>query len=260
MSLLVGEVEIPLPTGPPDEQMLLDSLVDSFPGEPSPERVPADAQIPPARRSLRRTQLPPPQRQEVGRESRGQESPAARRSAASEPQLEATVSALRAELQERAASEAQDRARLADAQAELKARSSRQAQLEAAQAELRAELSKLHELVEQERALRSEHVAELTSSLDQLAAERDELMTHVSELRAELAGAKVAREAAEGEALGWRAEAERLGGQFAAAREELAGRDGGLGEAEDLLAQARALRTRILRQEVGVAAPAADGS
>jgi chromosome segregation ATPase len=177
-----------------------------------------------------------------------------------EQELEATVSALRAELQERAASDARDRARLADAQAELKARSSRQAQLEAAQTELRAELSKLHELVDQDRSIRSEHVAELTLSLDQLAAERDQLMTQISALRAELAGARVAREAAESEALGWRSEVERLGGEFAAARDELAGRDGGLGEAEDLLAQARALRTRIQRQGVGVAAPAADGS
>lgn len=264
MSLWVGEAEIVLPTGPPVEHVPPNGHpAQELPDLPAaqPKEALAPNPAPRQRPTLRRTQLPAPKRQAVTPEPPGRPAaPTAPDHDARESELEATVKALRAELHERAGADARDRARLADVQAELKSRVSREQQLEEAQTELRTELRRLQELVEQDHSVRVEHVAELSASLDRLAVERDGLRTHLSALRSELASARVAREAAESEAIGWRAEVERLSGELALAREEAAGHDGGLGEAQELLAQARALRTRIQREDAGVAAAAVDAA
>jgi hypothetical protein len=182
------------------------------------------------------------------------------------PDLEAgTVAALRAALSERAQSEAQLRGRLADAAAELEARAGVQARLEVAHGELRAELAQLGELVEGQDARRAEvesraitlaaQVARLEEELAGARAaverERERTARELAELRTGLASSEVAREAALSEASGLRSELERLGGDLAAAREHVGEREGGLGEAEALLAEARALRTRILERGDG---------
>ena len=198
--------------------------------------------------------------------------------------LKETVSALHAELEQRTADAARMQGGLADAQSELEARTATQAALEAAQGELRLELERLRasiadrriELEEQasqahrEREAWSSKVeaerAELGRQLADLAAERDERsgqaaalreqlaaaqaageqhVTETARLREDLAAANVARDAAVSEAAGLRAELERIGGELAATRERVGAETGNLGEANRLLADARALADQL---------------
>jgi hypothetical protein len=65
------------------------------------------------------------------------------------------------------------------------------------------------------------------------------------ELESRIAGAEVARDAALSEAGSLRVELERVGTELAVVRERLGAQDGGLAEAETLLAEAQALSTEL---------------
>jgi hypothetical protein len=197
--------------------------------------------------------------------------------------LKETVAALHAELERRSAEAAQLRGALADAHSELEARAARQATLEAAHGELRHELEQLMDAVARQRRgfedrstasadevsrLREELVlvgagrdaaeAALAAAREQAAGLRDqmsargsaerELAQETASLREQLATAHISRDAAVGEAGGLRAELERLGAELAVTREQMTAHGGDLGEAQRLLADARAL-TEQLRGE-----------
>ncbi len=180
----------------------------------------------------------------------------------------ATVSALRAELHERTASEAQLRGMLARAQAELESRAAGQARLEDAQAELRTVLDERHELVERHSAQRGEveskamamaaELADLEAQLEQERDTRTELESRAHRLAAELAAARgelaearVGRDAARAEAVALRAEIERVGAERAAAPEPAEPDDGGRGEVEAMVVEARELRVRLANRHGG---------
>jgi hypothetical protein len=196
-----------------------------------------------------------------------------------------TVTALHAELERRSGEAAQLRGALADARSELDARAARQAGLETAHGELRRELEQLMGAVARQRqdfderlgslqeelerareqaamatAVRDDAEAELTRAReaagalsDQLRAQADAERRTAQEaaaLRAQLAAAQISRDAAISEAGGLRAELERLGAELTVVREQMVARGGDLGEAQRLLADARAL-TEQLRDQSG---------
>jgi hypothetical protein len=177
---------------------------------------------------------------------------------ASAPAHGDTITALRAELQQRAAVEAQLRGQLAATKAEVEVRIAHQAELDETFAELRAELDKLLALVEQESARRAEvesravvlaaENAELQERVADLTTARDETAAEAEGLRAELAASDVGREAAVSEAAGLREELDRLGAELAQARGIGAGN--GLSEAQALLLEARAITARLRERTV----------
>jgi predicted nucleic acid-binding Zn-ribbon protein len=159
-----------------------------------------------------------------------------------------TVSALHNELEQRSAEAARLRGALADAQSELEARAATQAGLEATHGELRGELQQLIAAVARQRAefeqWRSDAEAQqgqLRRQLSEATATRDEAVA----LRERLAAASVSRDAAISEVAGLRAELERLGTELAVTREQLGAQGGDLGEAQRLLADARALTEQL---------------
>ena len=113
-------------------------------------------------------------------------------------------------------------------------------------------------------AARDAQLAELIAARDaqagQVAVLRDQLASaavagqqradEVGAFREQLAAAHVARDAAAGEVVGLRAELERLGSELAVTREQYSAQGGDLGEAQRLLADARAL-TEQLRGHAG---------
>ncbi|MFZ0041049.1 MAG: hypothetical protein WAK93_07070 [Solirubrobacteraceae bacterium] len=163
-----------------------------------------------------------------------------------------TVSALHIELEQRTADAARLRGALADAQSELEARAALQAGLESAHAELRAEVQQLMGAVSGQRAELDEQLARTEAETASLreevaaasAAER-RLAQEVVSLREQLASVSVSRDAAMSEAAGLRAELERLGTELAVTREQAGSGSGDLGEAERLLADARALTEQL---------------
>ncbi len=194
--------------------------------------------------------------------------------------LKETVSALHGELERRSAETAQLRGLLADAQSELDSRAARQAGLETAHGELRHELEQLMAAATRQR---QDFEARLASATDELrqareqaamsAAARDEaeaelarargatsgleerLRAHAeaerrqadeaAALREQLASAHISRDAAISEAGGLRAELERLGAELTVMREQMSAHGGDLGEAQRLLADARALTEQL---------------
>ncbi|MGI8715836.1 MAG: hypothetical protein ACR2NR_22170 [Solirubrobacteraceae bacterium] len=199
--------------------------------------------------------------------------------------LKETVSALHTELERRSGEAAQLRGTLADAQSELETRAGRQAGLEAAHGELRHELEQLMTAVTRQRqefdeqlAAVQEQLAHTREELAMRAAERDQAQAELqravdrastleerlgasvaaeqrhaqdaASLREQLAAAHISRDGATSEAGGLRAELERLSAEVAVVREQAAAHGGGLGEAQQLLADARAL-TEQLRGETG---------
>jgi DNA repair exonuclease SbcCD ATPase subunit len=145
--------------------------------------------------------------------------------------LKDTVSALHEELGQRTAETARLRGALADAQAELETRASTQAQLERTVGELSDELRRLMAAVE-------EHAAELAEATGRHAGE-------LAAIRRELAAAQVARDAALSEAAGLRGELSRVGAELAVSREKASSESGDLAEASRLLADAKALASRL---------------
>jgi chromosome segregation ATPase len=91
-------------------------------------------------------------------------------------------------------------------------------------------------------------LTELNAVRAQAAQESKELGRELSTLRKDLATSEVAREAAQSEAAGMRAEVERLGRELVGARENVGDHKAGLAQAEALLAEARAL-TASLREQ-----------
>ncbi len=171
------------------------------------------------------------------------------------------------ELQERlsaaAARQAEaDRGRTAAEQERDRARTELEQERGRAATELEQERSRGAAGLEEERARAAEQVAAAVAERDAHAAHAAELhdqlsrfaagqQRHASELvtlREQLATASVAREAAAGEVAGLQAQLQRLGSELAVTREQLEARGGDLGEAQRLLADARAL-TEQLRGE-----------
>ncbi len=166
--------------------------------------------------------------------------------------LRDTVAALRAELEQRTGEAIRLRSALADAQSELEARIATGAALEAAQEQLRTELGQLTAAVEQSRQegdARGADVerdrAALSAQLAEAQGLAEERATEAVHLREELAGAHVARDAAASEVAGLRSELDRVGTELAATRERVDAEGGDLGEAQRLLADARALADQL---------------
>lgn len=194
-----------------------------------------------------------------------------------------TVSALHAELERRSAEAARLRGALADARSELDARVAGQSGLETAHGELRHELEQLmiavgrqredfeerlaaaHEQLERAReeaamaaAGRDEAESELARARQQTGALQERLTAaaeagrrgaqEAGGLREQLAAAQVSRDAAISEAGGLRAELERLGAELTVMREQVSAQGGDLGEAQRLLAGARALTEELRGQ------------
>jgi hypothetical protein len=155
----------------------------------------------------------------------------------------------------------------ADAERELEseradARRELEAARVAAQRDAEAERASGRSELEAERARATEQLAELTAARD--AATRDAATlsqrvaavtgTHqqyadeLAALREQLATAQVSREAAAGEVVGLRAELDRLGSELAVSREQMSAQGGDLGEAQRLLADARALTEQLRGQ------------
>ncbi len=114
-------------------------------------------------------------------------------------------------------------------------------------------------------ALREQHASSTGAEREQAAAELRELQAQLTVaqesarrragesggLREELAAAQVAREAARSEVAGLRAELERLGGELAVTREHIDSQTGDVGEANRLLADARALAEQLRARPAG---------
>jgi hypothetical protein len=141
------------------------------------------------------------------------------------------VATLQAELEQRTGETVRLRGALSHAQSELEARRASGAALESTQEQLRQELARLTAAVD-----RNRRDAEA-------ATERQR--TENARLREELAAVQVARDAALGEVGGLRAELERIGTELAATRERVSAESGDLGEANRLLADARALADQL---------------
>jgi hypothetical protein len=152
--------------------------------------------------------------------------------------LRETVAALHTGLEQRTSEAVQLRGALADAHTELESRRASAAALESTQQQLRTELERLTSLVGQ-------HRDELQARGAELEGERGQLGQQLAHLREELAAAQVARDAAVGEAAGLRVELERIGAELVATRERLGAESGDLGEANRLLADARALAEQL---------------
>ncbi|HEY5188784.1 MAG TPA: hypothetical protein VII87_07120 [Solirubrobacteraceae bacterium] len=187
--------------------------------------------------------------------------------------LKETVAALHAELEQRGTEAAQLRSALSGAYSELEARSSTQAELEGTLGQLGAELRRLMEAVEEQRreldqrrteaerdradferrlaemaAERDRQSSELSAAREQFAAAEAAFQRRVADtagLREELASVTVSREAARSEAAGLRIELERLGTELAVTRERVQSESGDLGQANRLLADARALADEL---------------
>jgi chromosome segregation ATPase len=99
--------------------------------------------------------------------------------------------------------------------------------LEATHEELRRQLQRLTTAVEEQ------------LSRNQAVVERE--LAEASRLRQDLAATTVARDAAVTEVGGLRSQLDRLGAELAATRERVSAESGDLGEANRLLADARAL-------------------
>jgi DNA repair exonuclease SbcCD ATPase subunit len=176
--------------------------------------------------------------------------------------LKETVAALHDELERRTAELARIRGTLADAQSDLESRGATQAALEATHIELRSQLERLSGAIQSDRDELARRTAELererqdfgreresfgrqreelNSRLAELTAGRDAAVTELGRMREAVAAASVARDGAVSEAAGLRAELTRLGTELAATRERVSAESGDLGEAQRLLAEARAL-------------------
>ncbi|MHB1571106.1 MAG: hypothetical protein ACYC0H_18165 [Solirubrobacteraceae bacterium] len=190
---------------------------------------------------------------------------------ATQSELESAHGALRHELQELmaavAAQHQESERRRRELEDELAAavteRDRALAQLEAerdsALAQLEAERERAHEQLDAERTRASRDLSGALETADREAQEAVRLREQLSAafsaaerhagdaaaLRERLAAATVARDSALGETAGLRAELERLGAELALAQEQVAAHGGDLGEAQRLLADAKALAAQL---------------
>ena len=130
------------------------------------------------------------------------------------------VHALKAELESRVAGEAQMRGQLADARSQLEGRAVAQERLEAAHAELRREFDGLRALISQEQERQAQERAQAKADLTTTVVTRDAALSEAAALRSEL---------------------DRLGVELSDARRQAGMREATVSEAEELLAEARAL-------------------
>ncbi len=189
--------------------------------------------------------------------------------------LRETVGALHSELELRTTEVTRLRGELGDARAELEARAATQTQLESTLGELGSELRRLMTAVEEQRSELDAGKAELAGVRaelsDALAATgaHDEKLRRAQEeaeaarsraeqwtaertaLRTELATSQVAREAALSEVAALQDELRRIGAELAVTRERVNSESGDLGEANRLLADARALAEELRRERDG---------
>ena len=91
-------------------------------------------------------------------------------------------------------------------------------------------------------------VAALSERLSTVASTRQGHTDELTALREQLVAAQVSRDATVGEVNGLRAELERLGSELAVSREQMSSQGGDLGEAQQLLADARALTEQLRGQ------------
>ncbi len=176
--------------------------------------------------------------------------------------LKESVSALHSELEQGSAEAARLRSALAETQSALEARAARQAALEATQVQLGAQLRQLMTAAAAQREEFTERAAELTAGRDAQAMEAARLRerlaaassaqqqrdTELAGLRAQLASVQVSRDATVSELTGLREELARLGTELAVAREQISAHTGDLGDAQRLLADARALTEQLREQ------------
>jgi predicted nucleic acid-binding Zn-ribbon protein len=131
------------------------------------------------------------------------------------------------------------------------------AELDAARGELtgaREELGAAREELAELRAGSRAREAELSRARDEAAAAHARWQQHAAEtavLREELAATHVAREAAISEAAALQSEISRIGAELAVTRERVSSESGDLGQANRLLADARALAEELRRERGG---------
>jgi hypothetical protein len=220
--------------------------------EPPPSRVeppPSRVEPPPDRAPVAPPPGPPPPLEAPIQDDVAGEAP--RSGPLSDMLLKETVAALHTELEQRTSETVRLRGALADARSELEARIATTTALEAAHEQLRAELGQLTVAVETHRQERETRGAEAGALRERLAAAEALVERRAAEgvrLREELAAAQVARDAAVGEAAGLRSELERIGTELAATRERLGAEGGDLGDAQRLLADAKALAEQLRGQ------------
>ncbi|MGI9183622.1 MAG: hypothetical protein ACR2GZ_01445 [Solirubrobacteraceae bacterium] len=169
--------------------------------------------------------------------------------------LKETVVALHAELEQRGIEAAQLRSALSGAHSELEARAGTQSELEGTLGQLGSELRRLMEAVAGQRRELDQHHAEAERERAEVQALREQLAeaearfqqrsAETAGLREELASVTVSREAAHSEVAGLRSELERLGAELAVTREHVQSEAGDLGEANRLLADAKALAEEL---------------
>ena len=94
----------------------------------------------------------------------------------------------------------------------------------------------------------SGEAAALGERLTAVASTREANADELTALRQQLAVAQVSRQATVGEVTGLRAELDRLGSELAVSREQMSSQGGDLGEAQQLLADARALTEQLRGQ------------
>jgi hypothetical protein len=124
----------------------------------------------------------------------------------------------------------------------------RAATAERERAELERDRAELERRLAELLSARGQSEAEATAIRGELAAARanfDRRAAETTTLREDLAAASVSREAAISEAAGLRAELGRLGSELAVTRERVGSESGDLGEANRLLADAKALAAQL---------------
>jgi hypothetical protein len=152
-----------------------------------------------------------------------------------------------------------ERARMELESERARARTELESERERARTELDSDRARERAELETERSHASQQLADLGAAhqaqLAEAAALRDRLAAssaaqeqraaEVASLREQLATAHVSRDAAAGEVIGLRAELERLGSELAVSREQFSAHGGDLGDAQRLLAEARALNEQL---------------
>jgi hypothetical protein len=170
------------------------------------------------------------------------------RLAAARGEAEAALAAVRSEA-ETALAAARSQAETDAAQAAESARSQEreraESELTAGRAETEAMLGAARSHADAQAAAAAAQIRELTDRVAALQDGERQRLEEARTLRQQLAASHIARDAALAEAGGLRAELDRLGGELAALREQSGPSGGDLGEARQLLADARALTQRL---------------
>ncbi len=132
-----------------------------------------------------------------------------------------------------------------DAAMAMAAREETEAQLAQAREQAEAELAHAREQAEAELARARERAGTLEEGLRARTDAQHRGAHEAAALREQLASAHISRDAAVSEAGGLRAELERLGAELTVMREQVSAHGGDLGEAQRLLADARALTEQL---------------